>query len=251
MGAFGVEATSANPPQGGDPKRLPTNRKELRAYIENYIPIKLARRLNDKLARNPPYWQEPGMEGLPFIIAVQDFHSPGSMRMITSAMTEFVFGVRHTLQKDGIHIEWIEDHVWGNAREASGFFHFENAENVSAVMINPQGTLPKFNRIGYLAEFGERRVRMIRTGIRRGELDAGHPMPRPFRQVVHATGYSEAWVEGMVVLHNPHALLPLDPALIPGAAHEFLQEDGRIMSLLPAFHPLFSGTSITAPKGLL
>jgi len=247
-GAFGVEATTANPPQGADPRALPKSRKELRAYIENYIPIKLARRLRDKLERNPPYWHEPRMEGLPFVIAVQDFHSPGSMRMITSAMTEYVFGVRHTLRSDGIHIERIEEHVWGNAREPSGFFNFGNAENVSAVIINPQGTLPKFNRIGYLAGFGDRRIRMVRTGIRRGELDGGHPLPRPFRQIVHATGYSETWVEGMVVLHNPRALIPLDPDLIPGAAHEFLQPDGRIMSLLPSFHPVFSATSITAPK---
>ena len=248
FGAFGIEATSANPPQGGEPKALPANKKELLAYVENYIPIKLARRLKDKLARNPPYWQMPGMAELPFVIAIQDFHSPGSMRLINSAMTEYVFGVRHTLTESGIHIEWIGEHVWGNARERSGFFHFENAENVSAVIINPQGTLPKFNRIGYLAEFGDRRVRMTRTGLRRGELDGTNPMPRPFRQVVHATGYSESWVEGMVVFHNPRALRPLDPDLIPGAAHEFLQEDGRIMSLLPAFHPHFSATSIRAPK---
>jgi ribosomal protein L30 len=248
MGAFGVEATSANPPQRDDPKALPKNKADLSSYIENYIPIKLARRLKDKLVRNPPYWQEPGMEGLPFVISVQDFHSPGSMRMITSAMTEYVFGVRHTLRRDGIHIERIGEHVWGNIRENSGFFYFDNAENVSAVIINPQGTLPKFSRIGYLAEFGDRRVRMIRSGIRRGELDASHPMPRHFRHIVHATGYSETWVEGMVVLHNPRALRPLDPELIPGAAHEFLQQDGRIMSLLPPFHPVFSGTSITAPK---
>ncbi|UPT95114.1 hypothetical protein J4G48_0038745 [Bradyrhizobium barranii subsp. apii] len=188
------------------------------------------------------------MQGLPFLIAVQDFHSPGSMRLINSAMTEYVFGVRHTLREGGVHVEWIGEHVWGNVREPSGFFHFENAENVSAVIVNSQGTLPKFNRIGYLAGFGDRGVRMIRTGLRRGELDGGNPMPRPFRQVVHATGYSEAWVEGMVVLHNPRALRPRNPSLIPGAAHEFLQEDGRIISLLPPFHPHFSMTSITVPK---
>ena len=49
----------------------------------------------------------------------------------------------------------------------------------------------------------------------------------------------------MVVLHNPKARIPLDPSLIPGANHEFLNEDGRIMSLLPDFHPYFSQTAIT------
>lgn len=110
--------------------------------------------------------------------------------------------------------------------------------------MNPHGTLPKFNRMGYIGRFGDPRVRMIRSGIRRGERDADGPMPKPFRQIVHATGYSETWVEGMVVLHNPHALCPLNPALIPGAAHEFLRPDGRIMSMLPPFHPFTAMTSI-------
>jgi hypothetical protein len=48
----------------------------------------------------------------------------------------------------------------------------------------------------------------------------------------------------MVVLHNPHARLPLDPMLLEGAAHEFLQPDGRIMSMLPIFHPFFSETAV-------
>ncbi len=41
------------------------------------------------------------------------------------------------------------------------------------------------------------------------------------------------------------ARIPLDPALIPGANHEFLQEEDRILSLLPDFHPYFSQTEIT------
>ena len=89
--------------------------------------------------------------------------------MITSAMTEYVFGVRHTFDDGERRIERIDEHVWGNIREKSGFFDLPNAENVSAVIINAQGTLPKFNRMGYLAEFGNRRMRMMRTGFARGE----------------------------------------------------------------------------------
>jgi hypothetical protein len=37
---------------------------------------------------------------------------------------------------------------------------------------------------------------------------------------------------------------------LEGAAHEFLQEDGSIMSLLPDFHPHFSQTAIAiSPNG--
>jgi hypothetical protein len=47
-----------------------------------------------------------------------------------------------------------------------------------------------------------------------------------------------------VVLHNPGARVPLDPALLPGATHEFLEPDGRIMSLLPERPIYFSQTTI-------
>ena len=73
------------------------------------------------------------------------------------------------------------------------------------------------------------------------------PRPRYFAQEVSKPGYSETWVEGMVVLHNPIARKPLPPPPINGASHEFLQEDGRIMSLFPKFHPYFSETIIVGP----
>ena len=70
-------------------------------------------------------------------------------------------------------------------------------------------------------------------------------MPRPFVQHVHKPGYTESWVEGMVVLHNPNALIPLPYEMIPGACHEYLERDGRILSRLPLFHPYTSETIIT------
>jgi hypothetical protein len=243
-GSVGVEATSINRPIHGD-VRLPQNRHEQIAYIENYVPAKIARVLRRKLERKNPYWEQPELKNTPFVLAVQDFHLPGAMRMITPAMTEYVFGIRHTMN-DGVRIiERIEEHVWEDIRERSGFFTFPKAENISAVIVNPQGTLPKFNRMGYLAAFGNRKVRMVRTGFARGERNPNNPSPFRFRHEVHAPGYTETWVEGMVVLHNPNALVPLNPAMVPGASHEFLQPDGSIMSLVPAFHPLFSQTAIT------
>jgi len=241
-GSLGIEATSVNPPHGGDIKP-PGDKVGLTAYMENYVPIKLARVLKRKLEKKKPYWEIPEMRGVPFVIAVQDFHLPGAMRMIVSAMTEYVFGVRHSLEKGERRIEWIDEHVWENSREQSGFFGLPNAENISAVIVNPQGTLPKFNRMGFLAEFGNRRVRMVRSGYASGERNPENPMLK-FEHKVHDPGYSETWVEGMVVLHNPLARIELPPEMVPGARHEFLQPDGRIMSLIPDFHPLFSETEI-------
>jgi hypothetical protein len=242
-GSIGVEATSVNPPNAGSIKP-PNDAEGLIDYVQNCIPVKFARVLRRKLEKRTPYWDVAAMKDVPFIIAVQDFHSPGAMRAVTFAMTEYVFGVRHSVDKNGRRIECIKEHIWGNSREKSGFFRLPNAENIAAVIVNPQGTLSKFNRLGYVAEFGSRRVHMVRTGVARGEGDSEDQLPKPFKHNVHETGYSESWVEGMVVLHNPHARIELPPEMIPGASHEFLQPDGTIISLLPEFHPVFSQTAI-------
>lgn len=102
--------------------------------------------------------------------------------------------------------------------------------------------------MGYIAGFGDRRLRIVRRGLARGELDPNDPRPKTFVHKVFDPSYNESWVEGMVVLHNPHARIPLPTSFIDGAAHEFLQDDGRIMSLLPEFHPYLSETIIMVPE---
>jgi len=243
-GSLGVEATTANAPQG-EAEAPPLTRETFDDYLTNFIPIKLVRPLRRKLRKQPPYWAAEGMADRPFVLALQDFHAQGSMRFIAPAANELLFGVRHSMREGKIHVERIERHIYGAANEPSGFFAYERAENVSAVLINPQGTLLKFNRMGFLAGFGDPRVRMLREGYRRHEGDPDDPAPRPFRDLVHAPGYAETWVEGMVVIHNPNALIPLDPALIRGATHEFVRPDGRIMSLMPDTPPpYFSSTAV-------
>lgn len=240
-GELAVEAATANPPDGQIPRI--SDFEDPADFLENYIPIRLAQALKGKLKRTPRYWEEPDVAGLPFCIAVQDFSVHSAMRFITPAATEYTFGVRHSIV-DGIRkIERIKSHRFGKKITRSGFFSEPGAENVSAVIVNPSGTLIKFNRLGYAAGFGRRDIRMVRTGILRREGKADGPAPIPFKQVVDHS-YDETWVEGMVVLHNRNAKVPLDPALIPGAAHEFLQADGRIMTLLPEFHPFTSETWI-------
>lgn len=245
-GKLAVEAASANPPdQGNVPE--PRTEDEFIDYLENYIPIRLAGALKSKLNRKPPYWEEPDADGLPFCIAVQDFSIGGSMRFIVPAAVEYVFGVRHSMENGVRNITRINVHRYGKQRAQSGFFMYPDSENVSAIIINPQGTITKFNRLGFIAGFGNPNIRMVRSGIQRNDGNAGAPGPTPFIQYIDAN-YEEAWVEGMVVLHNPNAKVPLDPRLIPGAAHEFLQKDGKIYTLLPEFHPVFSETKIVVLK---
>lgn len=244
LGGLGVEASTANPAQGHGPPPM-DSKEAFTAYLENYIPIKLARALKKKMRKRQPYWEEPAIEGRPFVIALQDFHSTASMRMIAPAAVELMFGVRHSLLNGVLHVERIKEHRLGKVVEPSAFFFQPQSEHVSAVLLNPQGTLMKFNRLGLIAGFGHRHVRMTRVGMRRYDDDLADPRPRPFREEVHAPDYKESWVEGAIVLHNPNARIRLDPALVLGATHEFLQPDGRIITVLPGNPPYFSSTLIT------
>lgn len=242
-GAVAVEATTCNPAQGEVAVEWA---EDVRARVDQifaYGSIKLHRALRRKLRRDPAYWELPHVAGKPFVLAIQDFHAPGSMRYLAPILTEYVFGVRHH-RRDGatLEVEWLQEHRIGKMREPCGFFRQEGAQGVSAVIANPLGTLPKFNRMGYLAGFGDRWVRGVRAGLERRHFDAASPEPRAFSQEIHAPGYRESWVEGMMVLHNPNAAVPLDPALLPGACHEFLRPDGTILSLLPEFLPYICTT---------
>lgn len=242
-GPLAVEATTANP-SPTSPLKADASEAEMRSYLENYIAIKLSRALRPKLNRKPPYWEIPELIEMPFCIAVQDFHAPGSMRHIVPFATEYAFGVRHEVVDGKTVIKRLKKHRYKTTTVQPGFFFLEGAENVSALILNPAGTLSKFNRIGAMTGFGDSTLKIIRQGLLRRDGDPIDPTPKPFHQEV-GPGYDESWVEGMVVLHNPRALRPLNPDLLPGANHEFLQDDGKIMSLLPDFHPWISSTFVT------
>lgn len=248
QGQLAAEATTLNPPHNGDVPQ-PKNLEAFREYIDNYVPLKLSRSLTRKLYHKKRYWKEPSVENIPFVIAVQDFHAPGSMSFLTRSATEYVFGVRHSVVNGRQRIDRLRSHSYQGKTVSSNFFELPESENVSAVMLNPLGTIAKFNRMGYVAGFGSRHVKMAHMGVRRGEGDPEGPGLLPFEKDVNAPTYQEDWIEGAIILHNPHARVPLEPRLIPGANHEFLQSDGTIISELPDFHPYISRTIISIDEG--
>ena len=242
-GPLAIEATTVNPPDGFVPA-MPKTSKKQDDYINNYMVIKLARSLKAKLAKK--YWEAPHMKDIPFVLAVQDFSFRGSMTVIDRIAVDYLYGYRHTYRNGVPKVTKIKGHRYKTLYEPSGFFNLPNTENISAVLINPLGTLPKFNRMGYLADFGPRDIRMTRSGIARGNSFT-QPLV-PYTQNVHDSSYQESWVEGMVVLHNRKAKIPCHPSLIPGALHKWTDENGDLDSIAPAFHPIVSRTSINAAE---
>lgn len=247
-GAFAVEATTINPSIGPDGRPVgtprPTNPDELRAYGERYLPIRYAGPLTAKLAKR--YWEQPSVAGLPLVLAIQDFHDDLSMTFSQGGLLAYLFGISlYDVVDDTGKPARLSQHVWGNKTVRSGFFTLPGAEHVSAVIFNGQGTIAKFTRMAVKCGFDPGGVSIIHTG-RRLDLSGVEPQQRSFSQPV-ATDYAEEWVNGMDVFHNPYAVEPMKPHLVPGAAHHILTPDGSVSTLYPEDHILMSTTVIVEP----
>lgn len=240
-GTLFVEATTVNP-SAERPAIDPGNQE---AYFAHYVPIKFGSALFSKLQKR--YWELEHVSGHALAVAIQDFHAPLAMAWSNTGLIEYLYGIRQVERKreDGtseIVSEPVEAYEWEGKRVPAGFFKQPDTENISAVIANAGGTISKFNRMGFLAGFGDRSVRMVRGGIcYRGKL-----VPESYADEVHAPGYRETWCEGVSVYHNPQARYPLEATAIPGAAHH--TSDGRrILSTLPPFFPVGTNTYIVVP----
>jgi len=163
-----------------------------------------------------------------------------------------LYGTDHDWHHDGegrliIEPRCVTQHTWSEKVVPSDFFSLKGAENVSTVIFNSGDTLTKFNRMGFVAGFGSRRVRMVRSGTALNP-DPNAAAPFRFAFAVDAD-YQETWSEGLNIFHNPRALRPLDPRHFPTAMHHTLQPDGQVstLRLTDDFHPLPSMTTILVP----
>lgn len=249
-GQLCIEATTVNPsrmPSGElvQPPPLDT-KQQVEAFQKQYMPIRYAGPLSAKLGKK--YWEKAHVKGQPLVFAIQDFHAPNSMVMSRTALPIYLYGMvwdwKNAEGELVISPEKIEEHVWGQKTVVSGFFALPGAENISAVISNASATISKFNRMGALAGFGSRRVRMIREGTAANSAPNSE-LPTVFMHDVNSPHYSETWIEGMDVFHNPNAVHPLDPVMLPGAAHHWLQESGKLVSFLPEWQPFGSFTHIS------
>jgi hypothetical protein len=250
-GEFSAEATTINPSRDKAGVLVPPppvdSEEQVASVLKDYLPIKYAGPLTTKLAKR--YWEQKSAAGKPFLLAIQDFHAPMAMTFSRSALSTYLYGLTHAAEREAdgslrIVVTPIERHEWNGKVVQSGFFNLEGAENVSAVIFNASATLSKFNRIGLMAGFGSKRVRLTRKGIAI-DIDPRTSEPIRFERDVNAPGYSEGWIEGMDVYHNPRAKHPLNPSMLPGAAHHQLLPDGQVLSTTPAWQPLASITSIS------
>ena len=252
LGALTLEAVTVGPTRANGiivPPPLIQTSEQQRSYLKEYMPIKFGSALYSKLKKQ--YWKQPNVADKPFILAVADFSSPGSMIHTRSALELYLYGIEHDgyHDADGVLIikpQKITEHRWKDKVIPSGFFRLPGSENVSAVFSNNSGTISKFNRMGLLGGFGSGRVLMIREGTA-VDHDPNALEPKIFRALVNASGYDEQWIEGASIFHNPNALHPLPEEWFPGAAHHHILPNGQMLSTTPDFHPFSSITRQMAP----
>jgi hypothetical protein len=216
---------------------------------QDYMPIKFGSALYSKL--NKKYWELPHVKGRPFLIAIHDYHENSSMTWSAPALDDYLFGLRASWVEDAdgvLHISEtpIKEHVWGAKRIPSGFFNLPETRFVSAVLFSNSATLAKFNRMGRLADFGDKRVKMLRVGDRH-DFTPHSTKPTRFSVEVDPEKYTEKWSEGMRVYHNPYAVLPLPVGIFEGCSHHFIENAKRI-SLLPKDYIHSSVTLVFSPR---
>ena len=244
-----IEAVTANASQSA-PVVIHTAGEDLqRVQQADLYPIRLGSALYSKLQKK--YWELPHVTGLPFVLAIQDFHEPESLYHSGSSLWQYLYGTRGTWYFDNrgkLHINQvpISHHSHGTKVIPSGFFGLPGAENVSAVLFGNTGTVTKFNRLGFLLGYGsDAKLTMIRRGLMY-DHSPDTAAPRPFTYEVGSPGSpQEGWGQGLSIFHNPGARHPLPHELLPCAYHYL--EEGRLRSFVPEFHPLMSQTLILMP----
>jgi hypothetical protein len=218
-------------------------------YIENEMPQKFGSPLRSKLKKR--YWERNDVSGHPFVIAIADFHSPGSMIWSHTALPLYLYGIGVDIRygkdgsKHGVERK-AREHVVGGKVVPTNFFGQADTRHVSAILFSNAGTMAKFNRMGVLAGFGDPDVKLRRKG---GFND---PTPGafdeiPFEMNIEDPDYAERWADEIEIYHNPDAAVPLHEEIFEGTTQFFLEE-GEFVWRGPSPRVLYSSTMSVALK---
>ncbi|MES2005565.1 MAG: hypothetical protein V4450_13695 [Bacteroidota bacterium] len=242
-----IEAVTVNANKNFD-EAAPKTLKDVLRLNHDYMPIKFGSSLFSKLQKK--YWEKAHVKGIPFILAIHDFHMPstlesfGSMTWSRDALGDYLYGYRMkvTIEEDGSikrhirdngrHIEpimeKIETHEWNEKTIPSNFFGLPDSENVSAVLFSNNATLATFNRMGKIAGLGTDTVKMLRH-VRMYDPDPYAVDPIEMTLDLDSRDYEEGWADGLIMFHNPKAKFPVDADMFPDISHMYFDLEDLVM----------------------
>ncbi len=251
-----VIAENKTPYLNIDERRLPFD-VDVEKEMENKLPLIYGSPLNTKLTHTTKdkglhYWEYEHTKNIPFVIAIADFHDVFAMTMSTTALINYLYGLKHShyYEKNGdlvIVTEKIESHIKEDTgvKIPSGFFFQPGTENISAIIHSASGTLSKFDRIGKQCGFDTNNTIMQRiVTVYNPEPNADKPLVVEYFVDENC---EETWGEGVSVYHNPNALIPLPSDFLSSAAHHFL-EGGKIVTENVKAHVYSSFTFLFSEK---
>jgi len=226
---FFVEAVTVNASQNPDRQDAPQPKthKDVLGLTNDYLPIKFGSPLFSKLSKR--YWEKDHVKGKPFIIAIHDFHMPGSMTWSRSGLSEYLYGIRirlgrDTEGKDVAVSEKVKEHSWHGKTIPSNFFSQPYAEYISAILFSNAATITKFNRMGKLAGMGSKDIKLIRAGdLFNPNPNSLHPIP--FSMDVDSPEYEESWSDSMIMYHNPNAKFPVNHDCFGDISHTWFDKE--------------------------
>lgn len=253
-----VEAVTANPVEPrseGFPKlqHAPQDRADRMA---GDAAARFARTLRSKLDR--AYHDLPKVRGLPFALALADFHGGSTMVWSREALPTYLYG-KMAVVKEGEHgknaVGEPLETLRGHSQIKAGLFHDREVKGLSAVVFSNAATIAKFNRMGLLAGLAVPGIKMRRKGIL-FDRTPGALEPIDFDLDIEDPEYTalwsggEAWCQELEVFHNPSAEHPFPFDLLPGATHWFEQGDDIICRAYWEHTVLASMTTVQAPNEL-
>lgn len=224
-----VEAVTVNPPvrydhasAGTAPVPLDRRERVLGTAAERY-----ARTLRNKLTKG--YTDMSHVVGKPFVIAIADFHSPGSMMWSREALIAYLYGVYVREVERGAKMALVAetvDSLPGDLSIRAGLFWGPEGEKLSAVIFSNAATLAKLSRVPISFGGDSGRYRYVRIGEFADDTP-GALRGIPFSMDVNSEKYRnlwrpydyEPWTAEIEVFHNPKANYPINPVLFPEATH--------------------------------
>ncbi|MFG2803674.1 hypothetical protein [Streptomyces pseudovenezuelae] len=243
-----IEATTSNPAQTApipDPDdapgsgRHPLVPEDLEAAEAEFI-VQSAKALRRKLlkrdAHGHAYWEQPHIQGRPFIIALESFHHLSSLFHAVGPLASYLYGHRTVPGRDGNGAlvwtsEKITEHRYADTTIPSGLFALPEAAHLAAVIFSNSATVAKFHRMGTECGYGPEDVALLRYGSVL-DPDPGADRPRHHAYVVGDYGPEdhETFAEGFHVLHNPWARTPIADGVFRGFTEHRLQDDGLVLT---------------------
>lgn len=249
-----VEAVTANPSERSSHINAPLSEPPLDPEARFFGPaaVRFAKTIGNKLERR--YDEMPDVAGKPFMLAVADFHAPGSMVWSRESLIGYLYGeggAKAMIDGRPVARSISTERLLGPTGFPAGLFANADNAGLSAVIFTNACTLSKLSRVPISGGAPTGPYRYTRIG-RFFDRRPGALEPIPFCLDVTSEAYrslwphgSEPWAAELEVFHNPFARHPAPRALLPEATHWKLVDGERVCESAYETSILNSRTLIT------